>query len=1216
MKNSLLLLFLCFFLSFAHLVSAQANNEDNYSTTYYNSEESPKEEKDELHQDESKEEDGKLISDELTAETSKESSPDEVGEEEAVSKDESIVDAEVESSQDEDEIDEATLATIQSIEEKAITNIPYKRLDNEIFLFMMGYGEAKLMGTFGFEFFRGVTLAQVQSPIFLQEANLSLLFLMKRRWYFGINYKDKALDSSIYMGYINEDDAIKKHVRLGNKGINFPNIYPFIRGGKTAHLSPGASATLEGERWRFDSAIRYDSSEKRSRIFYGKSERIEQKTSIFSWQKSQYFYIPHPTLLGKAPRVYVKDSERGDWRPLEKNAFYLANREGVLVLHQSYPYGVAINVFDSKLVHDAIKDVKAHFAGTSILNEIDDDPYIDIEGIPFLILKNYKQFSPFEIASIYTLHDLDARSEAYIVEKIDGTPSSHFSVKFDYIEHPFQVLNSLSSKTKTAHIVQNGKAIFYSDATQRYPFAIENYQIYKPSDKINEQEATLELLSYLYSPVSDYVLPKDANADDIEVYKNGLPIADFTFDSSTRILRLNAKVFPSDKIEIRWSESKKYSKTGKVKIATGVQYRPLEWLTLFLANSTRISVNRENKELQDEYTASTGADVKVKAFEAGVHFAIQTLTNRGNKTSVFSKNHFYTKYEDDASYSIFSHPKLAIDFDVNREEKISLHSNMSSSINVWKIALNGSLSLQNKTLGKNVVESAGHGVSVPLWYFYMDESFFINRNLNFLSRSNNIKWKKIFNIEHFTHVTYESAHTQSGITSSIEPIIPHSKYGNFFLQLKLALNQKYKHNKNHAFDEQKENYLQSWKRSLLDTYSSGSYDALNRNENMSFIFNWSHPIAMNETSGFNVEGVNMEARLRSENSSLASKKDAIFVQLRLPFTYNEVFITPFWERSGEKYFKKKVSASYKSDFESMFSSLKDEYWIFSVPILYDLFDPTLRKKMQTVDQNILYSFSNTYGLDVSRLLSHTQKDLYTPFETSFSFTRMTKTQHFSEVSHQYYKLNFGIKYKAEDVFIKMKKGADDAEEIPLNKERNEKTLQFFEGDELVRHYEASFLFSQDGGLNASSSKNLFFNFSLNTMHRLMFYDMYDNKTGLENKLKLEVETLSSRLRVKTWKEEVSFIYSYQGRKSLINMLFARFSNFELLDIREEKLSIAIFQEVYAKHLGYKLTFSHTQKTKIGENGEIKMFVDASVFSTNRPSVKVEFTLGLAGKVEY
>ena len=277
MKNRLFLFFVYFFLSFSFLLFPRENNEIPEETTENNShieskhhnEESLKEVEEKPNQNEISEEKREAY---LTQE--------EIGE---TDEGDPFQNKEIE----DEKIDDATLATIQTIEEKAVTNIPHKRLDNEIFLFMMGYGEAKLIWTFGFEFFKGATLTQVQSPIFAQEANLSLLFLMKRRWYFGINYKDKTLDSSIYMGYINEDDAIKKHIRLGNKGINFPSIYPFIKGGKTAHLSPGASAKLEGDKWRFDSAIQV----KNALAFFTAKPNVSSKKLLFFRGKKHNIFI-------------------------------------------------------------------------------------------------------------------------------------------------------------------------------------------------------------------------------------------------------------------------------------------------------------------------------------------------------------------------------------------------------------------------------------------------------------------------------------------------------------------------------------------------------------------------------------------------------------------------------------------------------------------------------------------------------------------------------------------------------------------------------------------------------------------------------------------------------------------------------------------------------------------------------------------------------------
>ena len=82
------------------------------------------------------------------------------------------------------------------------------------------------------------------------------------------------------------------------------------------------------------------------------------------------------------------------------------------------------------------------------------------------------------------------------------------------------------------------------------------------------------------------------------------------------------------------------------------------------------------------------------------------------------------------------------------------------------------------------------------------------------------------------------------------------------------------------------------------------------------------------------------------------------------------------------------------------------------------------------------------------------------------------------------------------------------------------------------------------------------------------------------------------------------------------MLFSLFTKFNLLDEREEKLTISIFRQTYSNIIDYRFSFRHTQKTKIGENGQIKMFADVSIASTRRSSVLLNLTFGIAGKVEY
>jgi len=1072
--------------------------------------------------------------------------------------------------------DEVLLKTLEIIEEKNIAGNPVKKLENDVFLFMQGFGEAEFKWTLGLEFFKDYTQTIIQSPVLVQEANLSLLLLMKRHWYFGINYKERITGSSIYIGYIDIENNIKKHIRLGNKGINFPNLYPFIRGGgSSSRLSPGMSAQFEGEKWRFDSIIRYDSGQKNKRIFYGKNEVIENKTNIAYWRKAQYFYIPYNNLYGKSFDVYVKDSQYAQWRLLPKDNYKVDSQKNILILNKSYNYGVAINLFSAIDVATLITETKHYFFGTPIQDLIDNDVYININSSVFLILKKQNSFSCFEIASIYAFDNVDYNQEVYVVEKTTGDKSNYFDVKLNYINSYFEN----TTGTVLGQVHSSYVDIDYKEAITRFPFLPDNEHIYIPANTNNDKD-TYEFLSYVYVPVSDFVLPKDAS--DIEVIKNGIPTLDFSYDEHTNIVYIRG-ISPSDKIEIRWSENKKYSNDGMVSLGVAGQYRPFEWLTLFLATMSNISVKKDKNEINDKYNISTGFDIEYQKIKVGSHFGFEASSNRADKKIYISKNHFYFNYEDKKQLSIFSNPRVFLDFDVNRSDKISLHSNTEIGLDIWKISLDGKLSLQDNINNRNIVESAGHIVKMPIYFFYMDEEFFININESILSRTNKIKFEKYVSFDHLTFVNYDKRFSYQQVTSSISPIIPETRVGNFFMEFKVNLYQKYRKDYNLY-----NNYALAWKDSLIDSYSIGAENPILRNEALSFIFNWSYPKEMNYDSGFNILGANFDSKIYASNNLSSEKNENITYSFRLPLAFNEVFITPFWERLASKQISFRRSLSYKDDFDSLFAGLKEQYWFFATPIIYDIFDRSILHKIQVLNNN--YSFSNSYGLDVSRLISNTLKDLYTPHEFNMSLTRIIRSNNSSMNAHEYYKLRFNIQYTALDIFMP---------------KYSNWLFKNITQDELVRNYDFHFIFSK-----------AYFNFYFNSIHKLYFYQYGDNKIGFENKFDIDVEKIENKLIAKAWKEDISFLYCFKGYKSLTNMLFSLFTKFNLLDEREEKLTVSIFRQTYSNIIDYRFSFRHTQKTKIGENGQIKMFADVSIASTRRSSVLLNLTFGIAGKVEY
>ena len=413
-------------------------------------------------------------------------------------------------SKDEEAVDLNVARIVQLIAKNDITNAPLIKLDQDIFLFLCGFGEAKLAWTHSIEFFHDHVDNILQPPVFIQEANLSLLLLMKQRWYFGVNYKEKIYDSSVYLGYIDIENNVKKHIRLGNRGITFPSIYPFIRG-ESSNLAPGLSTTFEGEKWRVDSVIRYDSSKKEKRVFYGKNELVENHFSISSWKKSQYFYIPHPNLFGKIPIVHVKDTEMGEWRILGKDQYTIDSRNNILILKKGFPYGVAINLFETITVANTIEDIKDTFSATALGGLVDDNVYLEISGTQYLCLKKYKSISPFEIASVYLFDNIRDMGEAYVVNKNTTDRVNEFGIKLGTLSSFFEE-TGISGQVYSVNAKLN-----YEKSIVRYPFLENNSHIYLPVIQDDEKN-TFELLSYFYTTVSGYVLPKDTDVASIEVF--------------------------------------------------------------------------------------------------------------------------------------------------------------------------------------------------------------------------------------------------------------------------------------------------------------------------------------------------------------------------------------------------------------------------------------------------------------------------------------------------------------------------------------------------------------------------------------------------------------------------------------------------------------------------------------------------------------------------
>ena len=1086
--------------------------------------------------------------------------------------------------------------------------------DNTV-LFLDGFWDIEFLGLSSFEFFNGYAKVNSFQGVFKQKANLSLLLLLNNSFYFETLYKDDYKKSTLAFGYFGKEDSPIKHIRAANNNIKFPLNYGYINTGGGKFISPGIMGTFAGDKWNADVMLRYESSEYNSKTYYGNTEIIENKISINTWQKARHFYIPVDSLYGKPVVIFVKDFAGGQWRPLSPDEFSLDPRLKVLSLKKSYPEGVAINYFDlesnpSDMNNPANKhlvNVKNYFLPLHAILEVNEvitsiPPDVNgykknIFGKDYLVLKE-KNFSPFEIASRYEAPET-SNSTLSIIDMNTQTEVSDFKASFEYTN---SFLGDFQ-KLKFIQVLDLSEDYDFNKIKQMFPFLILDYKAYIGTVS-TEHRFPLQILCKNNTPTPGFILPDTAIPGSIRVLKNKIRIFNFSYNESNHTLTINEHIFSNDIIEIQWKEGLTYSDSGITRFAAGAHWKPIEGLDTFFAGSGDWEVTKQKNNPIDTYKLSSGVDYKNQVIKTGTAVGFEADVDRDKKTReqfYYFQNKAYFNYSfagplySKNDVPIFSNPLFNFEENfISSKKSLNLHTKTNSALDIWKIKLAGLLSLKTdfspKNSGLNIIESYGHSVIIPIYFFSASEDFFVNIYDSILRRECKIDFQKYISVNYMTSIDYNKDYTSQKIFTSIAPIIPQVKFGTIYTQINFSVGQKYKT----IFNPSSLFYDEAWKKSLIDMYSPGEKNAENRAADIKFLFNYF--TNEEDKTGIRLSGLNFEAfsKTNFQNKKQKGSGDETGIEISIPFNTGKIFFSPIIKRKVTKE-KRAIEAekleSYALDLNSLFTGLGEQYWLFSKPFFYDMFDQKINSQIQTKNKNLFYSFFNSYGFNLSRLISGTIKDLYTPLEFGTAVSRLVQSSQLNSGQSNIYGLDFSFKYTALN--ISGKYGYFD-------------WFKFYEQDELSRLYKFGFSFGKD-----------FFKFNFNSNHSLYFFFNSNNKLGFENEFLYTASKISmQKLLTDEWKEKFSFIFSYKGGTSLPRLIIETFSKIPLSDSREEKLSVEVSQNKTLPKLNYKFSFKHLQSTKIGSHGEIKIFAELEGVSTISNSFLLNINAGISGKVDF
>ncbi|MBR1404539.1 MAG: DNA polymerase IV [Treponema sp.] len=535
--------------------------------------------------------------------------------------------------------------------------------EQNVEFFAEGYWKSTVTGgaTYSFGFGTTPTLSTT-SPVFAQNVDLSLYFMLNHHWYFEAAFADEFTKNTVAAGYIG--DGYLKHARISNRKIIFPSIYSVnemnrgIGGGE--NQSPGISLNWAGEKWQADAVLRYDLLEAHEKTWYGKNAVSINEIALSSYNTGNQYILPKQSLVQNVKAVYVesssgsyRDSKGRKYKKLDESQYLLVASQNQILLSKdakAYRQGsvlpaVAVTFYGSVTQSDFetfFSKIKDWFGETengklkmenyfyamfvekakdaSVTGKSVGELYYSIDGEDCLFLQHPSGFSPFAVASRYDCGSSSA-SDAQVAYSSTGTADSDYtavidednvafaSTDFFYANHLYADISRTEDEESTDEIEKLIHAAF--------PLAKEHPKIYLGIAQ--NEDLCLQVRSF--TPVNRLDIGTDAVSGTITVYKNGVIDPTAHYDSESGTITLSSAVASSDHITARWYEESEDSESGAVATASGFKYDFTDRVSADLSASSRWSYSPE-REFADSSYASTGfATVASKVSYTGERFS-------------------------------------------------------------------------------------------------------------------------------------------------------------------------------------------------------------------------------------------------------------------------------------------------------------------------------------------------------------------------------------------------------------------------------------------------------------------------------------------------------------------------------------------------------------------------------------------------------------------
>ncbi|MBQ4379318.1 MAG: DNA polymerase IV [Treponema sp.] len=558
--------------------------------------------------------------------------------------------------------------------------------------FAEGYWKSTVTGGAAYSFGFGTTpTLSTTTPVFAQNVDLSLYFMLNHHWYFEAAFADEFTKNTVAAGYIG--DGYLKSARISNRKIVFPSIYSVddvnrgIGGGE--NQAPGISLNWKGEKWQADTAFRYDLIQAHEKTWYGKNSVSVNEIALSNYNTGTQYILPKESLVKNVKAIYVEsssgdlsDSKGRKYKKLDDSQYLLLSQEyQILLSKDAKAYrqngvlpAVAVTFYSPVSQSDfgnydddttfLGKMQKWFFQTSNGKRKLENYSYSlfnSIDGEICVFLQHPGGFSPFAVGSRYDCGSSQA-TDAQVADSVTGISDSSFAVVIDdddfkfsqtdffYSNHLYADI-SLSDEESTDSLERLVHASF--PLASKYPFVYLGSSSSKVSGKV------LQVRSF--TPVNRLEIGTEAVGGSVIVYKNGVIDGSAKYDSESGTITLSSAVASSDHITARWYEESEDSESGAFSASGGFKYDFTDKVSADISSSSRWAYSPGREFADSSYSSQGFATIASKVSYTGERFSVKNTVAGTYENTNTTGNYRILGNDDNTSETYYLSKKAGID---------------------------------------------------------------------------------------------------------------------------------------------------------------------------------------------------------------------------------------------------------------------------------------------------------------------------------------------------------------------------------------------------------------------------------------------------------------------------------------------------------------------------------------------------------------------------